>query len=357
MAALDLWWQWGIVGRRASRLVTGRNVADMAKAGAGRAGPANLGLAVGLAVLAIIGLILVFKSDEKPDSTPDKPVAPAETPVQAESPVEPPEPAVTQADASPSFDVVQVAKDGRIVAAGRGTPGTRIEILRNGESIASVTADQRGEWVWSPSEPLPEGSQTLQLREQDTAKLSEPVVVLGGKGVSDGPTVVALGDDVAGKGPEVLQQPSGAGDALSLSTIQYGIGQALSMSGTGPARAAISIDLDGGSLGQLLISGDGTWQFETNELIAPGKHKVRIVLDDGRAREFDFTIDDAPQKIEVASGRRIIVVEPGNSLWRIAEATYGNGLRYTLIFNANQGQIRNPDLIYPGQVFDLPDGE
>ena len=49
-----------------------------------------------------------------------------------------------------------------------------------------------------------------------------------------------------------------------------------------------------------------------------------------------------------------IVVQPGNNLWTIAEQRYGEGLRYTQIFRANSDQIRDPDLIYPGQVFTLP---
>ncbi len=49
------------------------------------------------------------------------------------------------------------------------------------------------------------------------------------------------------------------------------------------------------------------------------------------------------------------IVQPGNSLWRIARRSYGEGLRYTVIYDANKDQIRNPDLIYPGQVFVLPD--
>ena len=47
-------------------------------------------------------------------------------------------------------------------------------------------------------------------------------------------------------------------------------------------------------------------------------------------------------------------VQPGNSLWRLARRSYGEGLRYTEIYEANKDQIRNPDLIYPGQVFVLP---
>ena len=44
----------------------------------------------------------------------------------------------------------------------------------------------------------------------------------------------------------------------------------------------------------------------------------------------------------------------GDSLWQISRRTYGKGNRYTVIYDANQDQIRDPDLIYPGQIFVLP---
>ncbi|MFH6784115.1 MULTISPECIES: LysM peptidoglycan-binding domain-containing protein [Methylobacterium] len=47
-------------------------------------------------------------------------------------------------------------------------------------------------------------------------------------------------------------------------------------------------------------------------------------------------------------------VTRGDNLWSISRKTYGKGLRYTVIFDANQGQIRDPNRIYPGQVFVLP---
>lgn len=48
------------------------------------------------------------------------------------------------------------------------------------------------------------------------------------------------------------------------------------------------------------------------------------------------------------------IVSRGDNLWRISQRIYGKGLRYTVIYGANQEQIRNPNLIYPGQVFVLP---
>jgi len=49
-----------------------------------------------------------------------------------------------------------------------------------------------------------------------------------------------------------------------------------------------------------------------------------------------------------------IIVKEGNSLWRIARKTMGNGIFYSKIFKNNHIKIKNPDLIYPGQVFNIP---
>jgi nucleoid-associated protein YgaU len=48
------------------------------------------------------------------------------------------------------------------------------------------------------------------------------------------------------------------------------------------------------------------------------------------------------------------VVSRGDSLWRISQATYGAGTRYEIVYRANRDQIRNPNRIYPGQIFVLP---
>ena len=50
----------------------------------------------------------------------------------------------------------------------------------------------------------------------------------------------------------------------------------------------------------------------------------------------------------------LIIVQPGNNLWNISRVIYGRGVRYTTIYEANRDQIRDPDLIYPGQVFKAP---
>ena len=50
----------------------------------------------------------------------------------------------------------------------------------------------------------------------------------------------------------------------------------------------------------------------------------------------------------------IVTVQPGYSLWRIARESYGEGILYVKVYEANKDQIRDPDLIYPGQIFTVP---
>ncbi len=65
----------------------------------------------------------------------------------------------------------------------------------------------------------------------------------------------------------------------------------------------------------------------------------------------------APPGTVVVPSINTAIVSRGDNLWRISQRTYGKGYRYTVIYGANQEQIRNPNLIYPGQVFVLPNGQ
>ena len=49
-----------------------------------------------------------------------------------------------------------------------------------------------------------------------------------------------------------------------------------------------------------------------------------------------------------------VIIRRGDNLWTLSRRVYGQGIRYTSIYDANEDQIRDPDLIFPGQVFDLP---
>ena len=52
---------------------------------------------------------------------------------------------------------------------------------------------------------------------------------------------------------------------------------------------------------------------------------------------------------------RAVIIKRGDNLWRISRKTYGRGIRYTTIYNANRNQITDPDRIYIGQIFKIPE--
>ena len=60
----------------------------------------------------------------------------------------------------------------------------------------------------------------------------------------------------------------------------------------------------------------------------------------------------APKLEASASG---VIIRRGDTLWRISKRVYGRGTRYSTIYVANQDQIQNPNKIWPGQVFRVPD--
>lgn len=97
----------------------------------------------------------------------------------------------------------------------------------------------------------------------------------------------------------------------------------------------------------------------------PGTYQYSITLKEYReitVRQVKVNIPKATATVKKEQPRVDNTVQPktytvksGDCLWNIAKKFYGNGSRYTEIYNANKGVIGgNPNLIYPGQVFTIP---
>lgn len=63
----------------------------------------------------------------------------------------------------------------------------------------------------------------------------------------------------------------------------------------------------------------------------------------------DQTMSPALERVDGA-----VIIRRGDNLWRISRRVYGQGVRFSTIYLANQDQIRDPDRIWPGQVFTVP---
>jgi nucleoid-associated protein YgaU len=105
-----------------------------------------------------------------------------------------------------------------------------------------------------------------------------------------------------------------------------------------------------------MAGADGRWRLAPAAPVETGKHKLRLdrlAVDGKPSSRLEMPFERATPK-PVADDKRRLTVVHGDSLWNIARAHYGEGWRYTVIFEANKNQIRDPNLIYPGQLFSLP---
>jgi hypothetical protein len=327
---------------------------------------------VGAVVLAAALLFNFYLGREERTQTAT-PTAP--TPAAPAPGAGPKAPAIAPRGNMPSFDIVRVSPEGNAVIAGRSAPGSEVTVLDGDKVVGKVTADSRGEWVLVPSKPLEPGSRrlTLSARLPDGSTLdSESEVVLvvpeRGKNVAGGPAngasgalalQVPRGADGSGRST-VLQFPGGAGivseGGLAIEIIDYDGEGRVKVSGRAKPGAELRIYLDNRVVGEVTADNKGDWSFQLRELLPPGDYALRVdeMRSGGRvARRIEVPFKRAPAMGDLGD-RQIVVVQPGNSLWRIARRAYGHGPRYTLIFEANKSQIRDPDLIYPGQVFTVP---
>ena len=79
---------------------------------------------------------------------------------------------------------------------------------------------------------------------------------------------------------------------------------------------------------------------------------VQITIKQERPRP--VVVQTPSRQATTAPTTRTYTVVRGDCLWNIAKKYYGNGSQYTKIYNANRDKIKNPSLIYPGQVFVIP---
>jgi len=326
------------------------------------------------AIIAAIGLVVVLlaiglnflappASDPEPDEALRANGADPAPVVQAPVPPPPPRP--------PTFDIVRINPRGDAVFAGRAVPGSTIRLKDGDEVIGEIQADERGEWVFVPDVALPPGQRRLGLDmhvDDGPAIQSEDVVVLvvpqQGQDVAgraaDGPSqALAMKVPRSGDGPTVvLQKPETeiAGSPLGIDAIDYDAKGRVVVSGHAPAGATVRLYLNDGLLGDVIANSEGFWVFEPETTLESGLYNLRAdqTSPSGQVVARVATPFAPAEPLDEPLAGRIVVVQPGNSLWRIARRTYGSGPAYAVIYEANADQIRDPDLIYPGQVFALP---
>lgn len=272
-----------------------------------------------------------------------------------------PEQEAADAPAVPSFDIVRVDRSGYAVIAGRAVPGASVTIYANGEPLETIEAEADGAWATATETPLDQGpvelSLSMQTEDGAVIRSEETILIYVPEREGDAPLVLRT---TPGGATEVLQDPremeEGLGP-LTLDVIDYDDSGAVIFSGRAEPNRIVQLFINRQLIGQTASNENGRWTIAPEAQIAPGVYDLLVVQLDENGRpayaiELPFERASAEQ-IQIRDGR--VVVQPGNSLWRIARRAYGQGAQYTIIYAANRSQIRDPDLIYPGQIFDIPE--
>ena len=200
--------------------------------------------------------------------------------------------------------------------------------------------------------------ETVQSNELDSSNVS--VAIVSSK-------------DLKVISPAVQKNAPRVSDVI-IDAISYDTEGEVLLSGRGVEDQHIRIYVDNKPIKTRSIEADGTWSMDLQEIDA-GVYILRIdQLDsDGvvtSRTETPFqkeTSEIAKQMAALANsevtdsaprigiGLSTVVIQPGYTLWAVARKTYGFGMQYVRIYHANKDQIRDPDLIYPGQIFKLPE--
>ncbi|WP_346897890.1 Ig-like domain-containing protein [uncultured Roseibium sp.] len=203
-------------------------------------------------------------------------------------------------------------------------------------------------------------------------------------------TAVATGGsatDQAETAPTTRAVSAPAGEPVAGSSLKTTVeaveaeGGKLYVAGTGEPGMKVRVYVGGEFVGETTVGANGRWLLEGGKTLQPGTVEVRADMigdDEGTvvaraAVNFEKAAEQIVLTKVIVSGgtgadadgagatvtRSLpnVIIHKGDNLWTISRRLYGDGFRYTTIYQANKGQIRNPDLIYPGQVFLTPEGD
>ncbi len=326
-----------------------------------------------------------------------------------------------QPESAPSLDTFRLDPDGRALVAGRGLPGTGIEILVDGVPVASAEADGSGQFVTFLDLPPSDQPRILSLSAQPerggaavmsaqevviapaAARLAQPEGDEDGQAqpgsalsgdatqpaetradmtASTGPDSPAQGAAAQqprallldGEGVRLLDPPAlddtgpGPLGAVALDVITYSQDGEVRIQGRARATGEVRVYLDNAPISSARVSREGNWRSDLPE-IDSGVYTLRIDQVDAQGKVTSRV--ETPFKREaraLLSGHgagddtdpgtarvTAVTVQPGSTLWAISREIYGDGVFYVRVFEANRDRIRDPDLIYPGQVFALPE--
>ena len=255
---------------------------------------------------------------------------------------------------NPAFDLVRVDEDGSAIIAGSAKPNSEVRLLVDGKELETTETDASGAFAILTT--IPSGEKPLELQLEDVndsnIKSADTVLIIPNKEAeASGPKIIIAESD----GKIIVQEQNDIApkiQPLSLDTINYAASGDVILAGRASSEQIVRVYVDNKPvvLGEVT---DGKWNFEIPN-IEEGIYTLRVDAINNEGKVVD-RVESPFQRVirEMEDGQATI--QPGFTLWKLAELKYGFGMRYVQIFEANRDSIKDPDLIYPGQVFQIPE--
>ena len=311
-------------------------------------------------------------------------------------------------DATPTapltIDLARVKPDGAAVFAGTAAPNAKIRIFEGDILLGETIANANGEWVIVLEKSLAAGQHLISVameRSDGTTEMADrslaveiyqdtetkPLVALLPETATEVPVLIQSPDDVdkakpaasaseaivadAAKADATMSETAAAAPgkaeansqiaasqiaALAPSAIVWRDASRILISGTSRGGVRVAVNDAKGQFGEALVLADGAWQVAGSLDMDIAVNQLRFALFDD-ANQIIARYDLPVKARDLAKGQDgspLIVVNKGDMLWRIAYHQLGEGVKYVDIVRRNQQDIADPDLIFPKQIFAVP---
>jgi nucleoid-associated protein YgaU len=300
----------------------------------------------------------IFDANPAPVVAQD-PVAIDTTTVDSAVDGEPPTIEITENDQDTPEPAPVVAKDSVV------TEATTVDSAVDGEppTIEITENDQ------DTPEPAPTQDTAAPAAAVDTVGVAQAVDTAIPDAAPATPAILAI----SGDGVEIVQPampadtPPEVMSNVALDTITYDPQGEVVLQGRALGQGFVQVYVDNMPVSRLPVDAQGRWRGDLPD-VDTGVYTLRIDEIDSAGDvvsriETPFLREDPAAIVETMAAEvgspefsiATRTIQPGNTLWAIAEERYGSGVLYVNVFEANKDRIRDPDLIYPGQVFLMPE--
>ena len=289
------------------------------------------------------------------------------------------------------IDLAQVRPDGNAVFAGKAPPGAEVTVFEGEIVLGTTTADASGEWVIVPEKALGTGEHLISVgakTEDGDADIADVTLAIKVGETTDDQPLVALLPQTETEIPQLLQSPDDqaetaqqiviaeradapataeeamaadpamavAGPAIAPRSLSWKEGGALTVSGVSRGGVSVRATAAGNGFGAADIGADGAWQV-TGRVDLDRARRVMLfaLVDEAGTTVATYELPVATRDLSQGlDGSRLVIVQQGDALWRIAYRSYGEGIKYVDIVRRNAAAINDPDLIFPNQIFAIP---